>query len=242
VTLEKISKIFSSLKEGSCIQFKNREKAAESLSYLLKKNKKFTCLSNQLIIIGIPRGGTIIGDIIARNLKSSFDIILPQRLISPNNRESTIGSIMKDGSTYLNYKLIREIKISDKYLEKEKYNALEEIDKKELLYGKQIIGSKIRSNIVILVDDGAITGSTLVVASRWIKKFQPKSLTLAIPVCPKETIEILKSEVEDVQSLINPSLKNFNSVSKFYKDFLPLNEKYIKEIIDKYKNNVGHIE
>ena len=237
MTLEKIFKIFSSIWEGSFIQFKNREKAGESLSYLLKKRKKFNSLSNQLITIAIPRGGTIVGDVIARNLKSSFDIILPQRLVSPHNRESTIGSIMKDGSTYLDYKIISKLKISDEYVEKEKNKALEEIDKKELLYGKQINSSKIRSSIVILVDDGASTGSTLVVASRWIKRFQPKSLTLAIPVCPKETIEILKSEVEDVQSLINPSSKNFTSVSKFYKDFIPLDETHIKEILNKYKKN-----
>lgn len=123
VNLTVMKKIYFHVTEGSFIQFKNREKAGESLSYLLKKRKKFNTLSNQLITIAIPLGGTIVGDVIARNLKSSFDIILPQRLVSPHNRESTIGSIMKDGSTYLDYKIISKLKISDEYLEKEKKSS-----------------------------------------------------------------------------------------------------------------------
>ena len=232
--MEKISKLFSSLRERSFIQFKDRENAGESLAYLLKR--KFKRSSDTIITISIPRGGTIIGDVIARNIRSSLDIILPQRLVAPYNNELTLGAIMKDGSFYLDHKTINTLKISNEYLEKEKYNALKEINKKELVYGKQINGSKIKLNIVILVDDGAATGSTLIAASRWIKKFQPKFLTIAIPICPKNTLKVLKCEAQDVQSLFNPSSKKFTSISKFYNDFLPLDEKHIVDIVNKYKS------
>lgn len=234
MTLEKISKLFSSLRERSFIQFKDREKAGESLAYLLKR--KFKRSSDTIITISIPKGGTIIGDVIARNIRSSLDLILPQRLVAPYNNELTIGAIMKDGSFYLEHKTINTLKISNEYIEKEKYKALKEINKKELVYGKQIDGSKIKSNIVILVDDGAATGSTLIVASRWIKKFEPKFLIIAIPICPKNTLKVLKYEVQDVQSLFNPNPKNFTSISKFYNDFLPLDEKHIVDIVKKYNN------
>ena len=69
---------------------------------------------------------------------------------------------MKDGSFYLDHKTINTLKISNEYIDNEKYKALKEIQKKELLYGKRLDGSKIKSNIVILVDDGAATGSTLI--------------------------------------------------------------------------------
>ena len=36
------------------------------------------------------------------------------------------------------------------------------------------------------------------------------------------------------QSLFNPRPKNFTSISKFYNDFLPLNEKHIIDIVKKY--------
>lgn len=232
--MEKISNLFSSLRERSFIQFKDRENAGESLAYLLKR--KFKRSSDTIITISIPRGGTIIGDVIARNIRSSLDIILPQRLVAPYNNELTLGAIMKDGSFYLDHKTINTLKISNEYLEKEKYNALKEINKKELVYGNQINGSKIKSNIVILVDDGAATGSTLIAASRWIKKFQPKFLTIAIPICPKNTLKVLKYEVQDVQSLFNPGSTNFTCISKFYKDFLPLDEKHIVDIVNKYKS------
>ncbi len=79
------------------------------------------------------------------------------------------------------------------------------------------------------------TGSTLIVASKWIRTFYPSHLMIATPVCPKEILKTLKSEVNDVVSLINPISRNFTTVSKFYQDFLPVNDVQVINILKKYK-------
>jgi predicted phosphoribosyltransferase len=231
----KFTDIISSISDGSIIKFKSRETAGKSLSYLLKRSFRKNQNDNKFIVVCIPRGGIIVGDVIARNFGFNLDIILPKRLLSPRNKELTIGSVMKDGTFHLDNFMVNSLKISNDYLEKEKNLKIKEIEQKEILYGQQIEGNKIESKNIILVDDGAATGSTLIVASKWIKTFQPSHLTIATPVCPKEILKLLKNEVNDVVSLINPISRNFTTVGKFYQDFLPVKDVQVLNILKKYR-------
>jgi predicted phosphoribosyltransferase len=231
----KFTDIISSISDGSIIKFKSRETAGKSLSYLLKRSFRKNQNDNKFIVVCIPRGGIIVGDVIARNFGFNLDIILPKRLLSPRNKELTIGSVMKDGTFHLDNFMVNSLKISNDYLEKEKNLKIKEIEQKEILYGQQIEGNKIESKNIILVDDGAATGSTLIVASKWIKTFQPSHLTIATPVCPKEILKLLKNEVNDVVSLINPISRNFTTVGKFYQDFLPVKDVQGLNILKKYR-------
>jgi predicted phosphoribosyltransferase len=228
--------IISAIRDGSIIKFKSRETAGKSLSYLLSKSfRKNENNNNKSIVVCIPRGGVIVGNVIARNFGFILDIILPQRLLSPENKELTIGSVMKDGTYYLDNFMVNSLKISNDYLEKEKNLKIKEIEQKETLYGKQIDGNKLKSKDIILVDDGAATGSTLIVASKWIKTFQPNHLTIATPVCPKEILKLLKNEVNDIKSILNPLSNNFTTVSKLYQDFSPVDDEQVINILTQYK-------
>jgi putative phosphoribosyl transferase len=231
----KFTDIISSISDGSIIKFKSRETAGKSLSYLLKRSLKNNQNDNKFIVVCIPRGGVIVGDVIARNFGFILDIILPNRLLSPENKELTIGSVMKDGTNHIDNFMINSVNISKDYLEKEKNLKIKEIELKETLYGKQIEGNKLKSKNIILVDDGAATGSTLIVTSKWIKTFHPSHLTIATPVCPKERLKLLQSEVNDIISLINPLSRNFTTVSKFYQDFSPISDKQVIDILKEYK-------
>ena len=170
MSFSKFTDILSSISDGSIIKFKSRETAGKSLSYLLKKSFRNNHNdNNKFIVVCIPRGGIIVGDVIARNFGFNLDIILPKRLLSPRNKELTIGSVMKDGTFHLDNFMVNSLKISNDYLEKEKNLKIKEIELIETLYGKQIEGNKIKSKNIILVDDGAATGATLITALRWIR-------------------------------------------------------------------------
>jgi putative phosphoribosyl transferase len=231
----KFTDIISSISDGSIIKFKSRETAGKSLSYLLSRSFRKNQNDDNFTVICIPRGGVIVGDVIARNFGFNLDIILPKRLLSPGNKELSIGSVMKDGTYHLDNFAVNSLKISNDYVEKEKNLKIKEIEQKEILYGQQIEGNKIKSKNIILVDDGAATGSTLLIASKWIKTFHPHHLTIATPVCPKEILKLLNNEVNDVVSLINPISRNFTTVGKFYEDFLPVNDVQVLYILKKYR-------
>ena len=126
----------------------------------LKKIKIVDKKGDNVIVLGIPRGGVVIADIVASKLKSSsyshteFDIIIPRKLAAPGNKEIAIGAIMmeeddddvEDGNTtvYLNDELIKELEISQEYIEKEKTRQTIEIKRRQSLYRHNLKKSMIQ--------------------------------------------------------------------------------------------------
>ena len=207
------------------------------LDHLKKDERK------NVIVLGIPRGGIIVADVIARKLETPhFDIILPRKLLTPNNEENAFGAIMEDGSTYIDFSIVNQLSISLDHLKDEKKKQISEIKRKSLLYRNSPklleyhfqIDDKDRT--VILVDDGAATGSTLISLARWIRnrnEHKFKKLIIAIPVAPKKTIKVLKQECDYLEIIFQPS--KFATVSHFYKEFLPVTDQEVIDILLKWK-------
>jgi len=185
---------------------------------------------NQAIVLGIPRGGVIIAEIVARKLSAEMDIAIGRKLGAPENPELAIGAIMGDGTTYTNEYLIKALKLSEDYVEREKARQLSEIRRRTTLYPKKR-DYKIRDRIVILTDDGVATGATIIAAARWIRKHNPKYLIIAVPVCPPQTVDILKQEADAVYMIISP--ETLNSVGQFYENFNAVADDEVREILSR---------
>ena len=125
--------------------------------------------------MGIPRGGVITADIVAKRLSSPFfDIIIPRKLLDIDNKEQSIGAVMEDSTTYIDQQLVNVLQIPSEYIEKEKLEQIQEIKRRSQLYrsGGSSDSSRrsMHSQTVVLVDDGAATGATLIVSAKWINK------------------------------------------------------------------------
>ena len=151
---------------------------------------------------------------------------------------------MEDGTTYLNDKLIRMLEISSEYIDKVKSEQIVEIKRRSLLYRNKSIEdnsslthdiiSKSKSKTVILADDGAATGATLIAAARWIRnKNLPTKLIIATPVAPKDVISLLKTEADHVEVIIAPSNYSFKSVGQYYQSFEQVTDEQVTEIMRK---------
>jgi putative phosphoribosyl transferase len=254
--------IFDSFKNKFQLRFKNREIAASilegALEDSLKKIKIVDKKEDNLVVMGIPRGGVVVAYIVASKLKSSshfhieFDIIISRKLAAPGNQEIAIGAIMEqenedddddDGTkittTYLNDELIKELEVSQGYIEKEKTRQTREIKRRQSLYRHNLKkGYNVEDKVVILVDDGAATGATLIAAARWIKKNKekPKKLIIAIPVASKDIVEKLKKECDVVVTGTTvSSTSTFKSVGQFYQEFKPVEDDKVIEICKRNK-------
>ena len=234
--------MLDSLKNKFQLRFKNRIFAAKILAGALEdslKKMKIDKATDSLLLLGIPRGGVIIADVVASKLpfNCEFDIVIPRKLTAPHNQEMAIGAVMEDGTLFLNDELINELEIDKEYIEKEKIRQLEEIKRRKVIYlnSKEIIYN-IQNKIVILIDDGAATGATLIAAARWIKKQNSSKLIIAIPVTSKDTLEILKEESDMVVTATTPSATNFKTVGQYFQEFKPVEDKEVIEVITKYRN------
>jgi len=221
-----------------------------------KRNKKE---KNDLLVLGIPRGGVIVADVIAEKLNADyFDIVIPRKLRAPDNKENAIGAISQDGSTvYLDEFMVSSLKVPVDYIEKEKAEQLAEIKRRIVLYrtSQETAGAETPSparppikiteqypitagkTIVLLIDDGIATGATVIATARWLRaKYQkPAQLIIAAPVASKQAIELIKKEgkniVDMVETVTTPS--NFISVNQFYKDFDQVTDDKVIEILRK---------
>ena len=215
------------------LKIKSREAAAnilgEALKDIIKEKEKRT----NTIVFGIPRGGVVMAYIIYKKLNANtFDIVIPRRLCAPYNRELGIGAIMKDGTIYLNDTIINALGISSQDIEKEKEEQKNEISRRETLY--RIVNKEynISNRTIILVDDGAATGATLITALRWIRKQNPKKIIVAVTVAHKDTVKLLKKEADHIEVIISPSVFSFNSVEQYYHSFHDIPDEQVIQIME----------
>jgi predicted phosphoribosyltransferase len=216
---------------NSVKKFKDREHAAELLISKLNNEIKDE-IAKDVVVFGIPRGGVILAYTIYKNRSANyFDIVIPRKLGAPNNKELGIGAIMDKDIVYLNEYVVKALRVSQDYIETEKESQLQEISRRSLLYRPKQNEYNIQNKTIILVDDGAATGATLVVSARWIRKMNPKRIIIAIPVAPKETVELLKNEVDQVVTILIPPTSNFTSVAQFYDNFEEITDDKVVKIM-----------
>lgn len=221
-----------SIEDSSVKRFKNREHAAELL--MTKLNDKIKNeITKDVLVFGIPRGGVILAYAIYKNKSANyFDIVIPRKLGAPNNKELGIGAIMDKDTVYLNEYVVKALRVPADYIETEKESQIREISRRSLLYRPKQDEYDIKNKTVILVDDGAATGSTLVVSARWIRKKNPKKIIIAIPVAPKETVDLLRDEVDEVVTILIPPTSNFTSVAQFYENFEEITDDKVVKIMN----------
>ena len=241
----KLSGFISSLKDASAVfqlHLKDRVSAGKALAMVLKAVVKRKKVDNDLLVLGIPRGGVIVADIIANKLHADyFDIVIPRKLRAPDNKENSIGAISQDASiVYLDEFMIQSLKVPPEYIEQETQEQLKEIERRTALYrpaanhrGEYPITPG--KTIVVLVDDGIASGATVIAAARWIRsKYKPAQLIIAAPVASKKAIELLKKEsvADVVETVTTPS--RFVSVNQFYKDFEQVTDDRVIEILKEH--------
>lgn len=218
----------------SYIIFKDRVDAAKRLAKKLEWLKK-----ENSIILAIPRGGVVTGDVLASELGIKLDIIVSRKIGAPHNQELAIGAVTHDGSYFPNTDITSMLNVPQKYIDSEISAQLKEIERRLMRFR----GTKeyhLEGKTVVLVDDGIATGATMFVAVQWVKKQKPKQIIVVIPVGPKDTIEKLKEVVDKVVILQSPVY--FNAVGEFYREFDQVEDYQVQEIMRKHGYNIKLME
>jgi putative phosphoribosyl transferase len=224
------------------ILFQDRKHAGEELvkvldNVIISNNKK-----EQMVVLAIPRGGIIIGDVIASYFQCNLDIVVSRKIGAEFNPELAIGAVMPDNSYFINERITNLIPSqSQNYIENQLKIEKKEIDRRLIEFrGSKQYNDKLKGKDVLLVDDGIATGATIIAAARWIKnKHDCKSLIVAVPVAPatnKATIDDLKDVASNV--IISHVVEEFYGVGQFYNRFDQVSDTDVKEIMKKYGYNI----
>jgi putative phosphoribosyl transferase len=221
------------------VKFQSRMDAGQKIAERLigLKEDLIGKRNHSIVVLAIPRGGIIIGDIVASELAARLDVVVSRKIGAPNNPELAIGAVMPDGSYFLNQEIVDMLKVSQEYIDLQVVTQKKEIERRLTSYrGKKEYDNEFRDKIVILVDDGVATGATILASANWIKiKQQCKKLIIAVPVAPSSILENLNEVADDVLVLFAP--KDFMAVGAFYHEFSQIRDDEVKGIMKRH----GHI-
>lgn len=193
--------------------FVDRHDAGRKLAKLLSKYKD----RDDVVALGLPRGGVPVALEVARRLGARLDIFLVRKLGVPGHRELAMGAIASGNVRVTNKDVIQSLGISQDAIDAVAEEEREELERREQMYRDGKDGLNLRNKTIVLVDDGLATGATMRAAILGVKAQHPKELIVAVPVAAPSTCENLEPLVDQIICVETP--EDFWGVGAWYHEF-----------------------
>ena len=212
------------------MRFESREHAARLLAERLRVHYK----GKNPLVLAIPRGAVPMAKIIADELDGELDVVLVRKLGYPMQPELAIGAVDESGKLSLsNY----GFEIAPEYLEVEEKRQLEILRRWRARYTPSRVSIDPHDRLVIVVDDGIATGSTMIAALRAVRARKPKALVGAVAVASPEAARALLREAVAMVYLTVPA--RLYAVGEFFKDFSEVSDKDVIAILGDKESQVS---
>lgn len=208
-------------------QFRDRKEAGRRLAQQLAAYKG----RSDVVVLALPRGGVEVAHQIAQFLQAPLDVFLVRKLGVPGFPELAVGAIAMDGEPLIDPSIVEEFNLFQSDIRSVVAAEREELERRERLYRQSRPPLNVRDRVVILVDDGIATGSTMRVAIAALRKLQPGRIVVAVGVAPLSTYLILGAEADEVVCEMTP--REFRAVGQFYRDFPQLTDAEVCELLDR---------
>lgn len=214
------------------MRFHNRTEAGQLLA------KQLTAFANaqDVLVLGLPRGGVPVAYEVAKALNVPLDICLVRKLGVPGREELAMGAIAAGGIRVLNDDVVENLQIKPETIEAVTKQELQELQRRDRNYRGQQPPPDISDRTIILIDDGIATGSTMLAAITTLQTQQPKQIIVAIPVAEPQVCEQLQTLVDKVVCLAMP--KPLYAIGLWYHNFSQTSDAQVRELLA--QQGIGH--
>ncbi len=181
------------------------------------------------LILGILRGGMVVARELARALKGDLDLALSRKLGAPFNPELAIGAISESGDLFLNKRIASHVGADASYIAQEKERQIEVISQRVAYYREDFPPIAPRGRYVVITDDGVATGATMQACLWAVRKENPRSLLVALPVGPEDSLRTLSEDADEIICLRVPD--SFAAVGQFYHRFDQTEDEEVRTLL-----------
>ena len=204
---------------------------ADAGRFLATKLDKFANRKD-VVVLGLPRGGVPVAYEVARKLNAPLDIFVVRKLGVPGHEELAMGAIASGGVRVLNQEVFSQLHIPDDIIALVVDNEQRELERREREYRGDHAPLDLRGRVVILVDDGLATGSSMHAAVQAVRQRQPLRIVVAVPVGARETCESFQNEV-DTMAICAITPEPFQAVGSWYADFSQVTDEDVQKLLDR---------
>jgi putative phosphoribosyl transferase len=210
-------------------RFHDRADAGRKLAAVLHQYAE----RSDVRVLALPRGGVPVGYEVARALHAPLDVFLVRKLGLPGHEEFAMGAIASDGVVVLDDDVVRTLGVDMRSIESVIARERRELERREFAYRGDRPEIDIRGCIVIVVDDGLATGSTMRAAVLALRAEQPKRIVVAVPVAAPETCRSFREgpdAADEVVCLSTP--EPFQAVGLWYEVFDQTSDDEVRALLN----------
>jgi len=195
-------------------RFHDRSEAGRVLAGIIARHRYIDPL-----ILALPRGGVPVALPVAQALHAPLDLLFVRKIGAPEQPEFALAAVIEGEPEHmtLNAELAQHLRVPGDWLEARSAEAHAEIARQRKRYCHGRMRPDLAGRSLIVVDDGIATGTSLRAAIAGLRRAEPHDITVAVPVAPPETVDALRSQVDDLICPLQP--RHFQAVGFFYDDF-----------------------
>ncbi len=205
--------------------FPNRIEAGRLLAEELEKYAD----RDDVIVLGLPRGGVPVANEVATRLRAPLDVFIVRKLGVPGFEELAAGAIASGGVRVLNKDVMRAIPHADQAIEAVTARETTELQRREQIYREGRPAPDLRDRIAILVDDGLATGATMRAAVKALRQRGAAKIVVAVPVGPPDTCHEIEEQADETVCLSMPEF--FQAVGQYYEDFSQTTDEDVRQLL-----------
>ncbi len=206
-------------------RFADRHEAGRVLAERLKHYRG----RSDVLVLGLPRGGIPVAFEVAQALRAPLDVFLVRKLGLPGHEELAMGAIATGNVRVLNRDVVDTLRIPEALIDEVTTREGHELERREREYRGERPPPAVEGKVVIVVDDGLATGSTMRAAVLALRQQRPARIVVAVPVAAAHTCDEFRAEVDEIVCAITP--EPFYAVGLWYQDFSQTTDDEVRELL-----------
>lgn len=215
--------------------FRDRREAGRALGELLTAYRA----DDDVVVLGLARGGVPVAWEVAAALGAPLDTFVVRKLGIPGREEFAMGALASGGSIILNDDTLRELDITPEQVNDVVERETRELARRESAYRGGRTPLDVAGKIVIVVDDGLATGSSMSAAVDALRQRHPRQIVVAVPAAPESTCRELAAMVDDVVCATTPF--PFRAVGESFWDFRQVTDDEVRTLLGRPTADSGAV-